>query len=236
MTQIWLWIGVFGMATGACIFGSGAHRARNQQWQILYTLNFFICLIASGLYLAMALGQGFGIIYDRPTFWVRYITWFLSTPLLLLDLTFLGSTSLPITGSLIGANAYMIATGFVATVSPKPINYIWYAVSCGAFLAVLYMLLNPYLQQAERQHPRAKKIFRRLVTVHLVLWSGYPIVWLLANTGLAVFNQPTEAFCYTALDLASKVGFGFLSLSTLNSLKQVDNAQQDAYEQSFSRR
>ncbi|BAZ20202.1 rhodopsin [Kalymmatonema gypsitolerans NIES-4073] len=56
MTQTWLWIGVMSMALGSVFFGFGANNAKNERWQILYTLNFFICLIAAGLYLAMALG------------------------------------------------------------------------------------------------------------------------------------------------------------------------------------
>lgn len=227
MTQTWLWLGVFGMSVGAIVFGIGAHNSRNQRWQILYTLNFFICLIAAVLYLAMALKQGFSIIHDRPTYWVRYITWFLSTPLLLLDLAFLGSSSLPLVGSLIGANQLMIATGGVATLSPKPINYIWYLVSCGAFLAILYLLLVPYRTQAEAQHPRAKKAFRKLVSVHVILWTLYPVVWILASTGLNVLDQTGEAAGYTLLDLASKVGFGFLSLNTLSQLEQAEQHQRD---------
>ena len=102
MTQFWLWTGVIGMALGALVFGIGAHNAKNQRWQILFTLNFFICAIASGLYLMMALGQGVTIINGKPTYWIRYVTWFCSTPLLILDLTYLGRTNLPITGSLLG--------------------------------------------------------------------------------------------------------------------------------------
>lgn len=225
MAQTWLWIGVIGMALGATFFGLGAHNAKKERWKILFTLNFFICLIASGLYLAMALGQGFSVVYGRPTFWVRYVTWFLSTPLLLLDLCFLGRNSLPVVGSLLGANAYMIATGFVGTISPKPINYIWYIVSCGAFLAVFYLLVKPYRIEAERKHPRAKQAFRKLLAVHLVLWTGYPIVWILASTGFNFLSQGGETMFYTLLDLASKVGFGFLSLNTMHTLEQAGEAQ-----------
>lgn len=224
MAQTWLWIGVFGMAFGCMAFGFGAHKARNERWKILYTLNFFICLIAGGLYLVMALGQGKSVFYDRPTFWVRYVTWFFSTPLLLLDLAFLGRTSLPVTGSLIGANAFMIATGFVATVSPKPINYIWYIVSCAAFLATLYLLVQPYRAEAEQKHPRSRRVFRRLLTVHVGLWTLYPVVWILASTGFGVLGQDYETMGYVILDLAAKVGFGFLSLSSLRQLEQVNEA------------
>ncbi|MDX2216818.1 MAG: microbial rhodopsin family protein [Oculatellaceae cyanobacterium bins.114] len=224
MVQTWLWIGVTGMTLGSLVFGLGAHHAKSERWQILFTLNFFICLIAGGLYLAMALGQGTRIIFDRPTFWVRYVTWFCSTPLLLLDLAFLGRTRTLTTGSLIGANAYMIVTGFVATISPKPTNYIWYIVSCAAFLATLYLLLNPYRLEAEQKHPRSKKVFRKLLTAHVILWTLYPVVWILASTGLGVFSQGYETMSYTVLDLASKVGFGFLSLNSLQQLERVGEA------------
>lgn len=213
------------MAIGSTFFGFGAHNARNDRWKILYTLNFFICLIASALYLAMALGQGFSIIDGRPTFWARYITWFTSTPLLILDLTFLGRSSIPLLSGLIGANQFMIATGGMSAISPKPINYIWYVVSCGAFLAILYLLLTPYRQQAEQQHPRSKKVFRKLLTVHVILWALYPIVWLLASTGFGVLNQPGETAGYTLLDIASKVGFGCLSLNTLQQIEQAGESQ-----------
>lgn len=227
MVQFWLWIGVAGMAIGSLVFGLGAHNAKRDRWRILFTLNFFICLIAAGLYLAMALGQGFRIVFDRPTFWVRYVTWFCSTPLLLLDLAFLGRTSLPITGSLIGANAYMIATGFVGAISPKPINYIWYVVSCGAFLATLYLLFVPYRREAQQKHPRSKSVFQKLLTAHGILWTLYPVVWILAATGFNVLSQGAETMSYTLLDLASKVGFGFLSL---NSLYQIEKAEAGNYQ------
>lgn len=231
MAQTWLWIGVIGMTLGAVFFGIGAHSAKKERWRILFTLNFFICLIAAGLYLAMALGQGRSVIDGRPTVWVRYITWFLSTPLLILDLTFLGRTSLPITGSLLGANAYMIATGFVATISPsRSIGHIWYVVSCFAFLATAYLLVNQYRREAERKHPGARKVFRKLLAVHLVLWTAYPVVWLLGNTWLNFINQGVETMLYTLLDITSKVGFGFLSLNSMHNLEQAGVAPQTAEE------
>ncbi|MBD2104538.1 bacteriorhodopsin [Leptolyngbya sp. FACHB-261] len=225
MTQFWLWIGVIGMASGSIFFGVGAHNAKKESWRAIFILNFFITAIASALYLAMALGQGVNVIQDRTTYWVRYVTWFLSTPLLLLDLAYLGRTSVPLVGSLLGANAYMIATGFVATISPKPINYIWYLVSCGAYLAIIYLLVKPYRLEAERKLPGMAGAFRRLVTVHLVLWTGYPLVWILGNTGFNLISGGVETMLYTSLDLASKVGFGLLSLNTLHTLEQVREPQ-----------
>lgn len=224
--QTWLWIGCLGMAAGAIIFGIGAHNNRSERWKILLVLNFFIAAIASILYLAMTQNQGYGEFAGRPTFWIRYVTWSLSTPLLVLVLTYLGGSSLWLTGSLVGADVLMIATGFVATISREPVNYLWYVVSCGAYLAIAYLLLGPYRQEAVSKHPRARKVFYRLLTVHLILWTGYPIVWILANTGFNVINSTIETALYTLLDLASKVGFGFLSLNSMKQLEQSNEAPQ----------
>jgi bacteriorhodopsin len=226
MTQTWLTIGCVGMTLGAIAFGFGANNAKNEAWRIVYTINFFIAAIAASLYLAMILGQGFNVIYGRPTYWVRYVTWSLSTPLTLILLSFLGSTSLPIAASMVGADIYMIATGFVAAISPKPTSYIWYAVSCGAYLGLVYLLLHHYRKEAEQQNPRGRKVFYRLLTVHFLLWTAYPIVWILAKTGYGMIDSGLETMSYTLLDLAAKVGFGFLSLRSLRQLEQTIETSQ----------
>jgi bacteriorhodopsin len=223
VTQIWLWLGLLSMAAGAIVFGSGAHRAPNERWRILYTLNFFINTIASVLYLAMIMGQGKGNFYGNETFWVRYVTWFLSTPLLLLVLSHLGRVSLATAGSLIGANAAMIATGFLATISPPPINYVWYLVSCGFYIGVTVLLVDKYRKEAIQNHPGkvGKSAFNRLLALHISVWTAYPVVWILAGTGFGVLSSGFESMFYTILDIVSKVGFGLFSINTLIKLEQI---------------
>ena len=222
MTQFWLWLGCISMTLGAIFFGFGADRARSERWQIVYMLNFFINAIAAALYLAMIFKLGFTYIEDRPSYLTRYATWTFSTPLTIVLLSYLGRTRIPIVASMIGADIYMIVTGFVATISPKPISIIWYFVSCGAYLGLAYLLLKQYRQQAEQAYPRSKKVFYRLLTIHLILWTAYPIVWIIAGTGLNWIDSPTETACYTLLDVAAKVGFGFLALNSLNQLEQAE--------------
>jgi bacteriorhodopsin len=223
------------MTLGAIFFGFGANRAKNSRWQIVYTLNFFICAIAASLYLAMIFKQGFTYIEGRPAYLTRYITWTFSTPLTLILLSYLGRTSIPIAASLIGADVYMIVTGFIATISIKPISNIWYVVSCGAYAGLVYLLLKPYRQQAEQHHPRAKKVFTRLLTVHLSIWTAYPIVWILASTGFGVIDGAIESACYTILDVAAKVGFGFLALNSLKNLEQMEQVAPYSQERKLSR-
>jgi bacteriorhodopsin len=223
MTQFWLWIGFISMAMGAVVFGLGAHRSGQERWRILLTLNFFITAIASVLYLSMVMGQGKGVFHGNETFWVRYVTWFLSTPLLLLVLSHLGKTRLSTVGALIGANAAMIATGFVATISAPPINYVWYLVSCGFYLGTVFLLLGNYRLESEQSNPGkiGKSAFKRLLTVHIGLWTAYPIVWILAGTGFGIISSGVEGMFYTLLDISSKVGFGLLSVNTLKKLEKI---------------
>jgi bacteriorhodopsin len=97
------------------------------------------------------------------------------------------------------------------------------------------LLLKQYCQQAEQNYPRAKKVFSRLLTVHLLIWTAYPIVWILASTGFNVIDGTTESACYTILDVAAKVGFGFLALNSLKQLEQAEQVTQYPEGRSLSR-
>ena len=229
---MWYWIGTAAMAGGSAYFGLAAARASERRWQVLWSLYFFICLIAFALYLLMATDYG-SFVSDagHPTVWIRYVTWFLSTPLLILALTYLGRSTVTLTGGLLGANAFMIATGFVATVlpedTPAALNLIWWAISTGAYVAIALAFLGRYKREARAALPSSGSVFDRIVLVHLVLWTAYPVVWLLSQEGLALVSSEVEAALFAVLDIAAKVGFGFLAA---NSLRQIErNGDADAF-------
>lgn len=230
MAQIWYWIGLAAMAGGSVYFGVAAARATERRWQILWTLYFFICLIAAVLYLVMATGFGAYVSADGTrTTWVRYVTWFTSTPLLLLALTYLGRSSLPLTAALLGANAFMIGTGFVATVLPEDVlSLVWWTISTGAYLAIAAAFLGRYKREAKGALPASASVFDRLVLVHLVLWTAYPAVWMASPEGLDLVGDAWEAGLFTVLDVAAKVGFGFLAANSLRTIER--NGEAGAFE------
>ena len=226
MAQLWFWIGTVAMALGSVYFGLAAARAPERRWQILWTLYFFICLIAVVLYLVMATGYGAYVSADGTrTTWVRYVTWFTSTPLLLLALTWLGRSSLPLVAGLLGANAFMIGTGFVATILPEDaLSLTWWTISTGAYLAIAWAFVGRYKREAKAALPASASVFDRLVVVHLVLWTAYPVVWLLSPEGFDVVGDTWEAGLFTVLDVAAKVGFGFLAANSLRTIEQNGEA------------
>jgi len=67
-------------------------------------------------------------------------------------------------------------------------------------------------------------VFAELLTAHILIWTLYPVVWLLAATGFNILSRGSETMSYTLLDIASKVGFGFLSLNSLRQLEQANKA------------
>merc|ERR1712185_627474 len=69
--------------------------------------------IASIAYLYMATGNGYSEVDGRQFFYARYIDWFFTTPLLLLDLCALGMASEDTTNFLIGMDLLMIVSGVI---------------------------------------------------------------------------------------------------------------------------
>jgi bacteriorhodopsin len=67
-------------------------------------------------------------------------------------------------------------------------------------------------------------VFDRLVLVHLVSWTAYPVVWLLSPEGLGTIGSPVEAMLFAILDLAAKVGVGFLAASSLRTIEKNGDA------------
>ena len=233
MTQTWYWIATAAMAAGSAYFGVAAARATERRWQVLWSLYFFIALIAFALYLVLATDYG-SYVADggHPTVWVRYVTWFLSTPLLILALTFLGRSTPVLAGAILGANAFMIATGFVATVltedTPAALHLVWWTISTGAYLAIAWAFVGRYKREAKSALPTSASVFDRLVLVHLVLWTAYPVVWLLSVEGFGLIGSAAEAGAFAVLDIAAKVGFGFLAANSLRTIEK--NGEADMFE------
>jgi bacteriorhodopsin len=64
---------------------------------------------------------------------------------------------------------------------------------------------------------RAK--FNQLAVILAVLWTIYPILWLLGTEGFNVIGITGEVATFAIIDLIAKVGFGFLLLSNRKVLE-----------------
>jgi bacteriorhodopsin len=217
---LWNWIGAAGMAVGVLVFGLAVGRATNAYSKQSRVTLFFVPVIAASLYTALGMGQGSTVVEGEKVYWVRYITWFTTTPLLLLQLCRLVHARQSVVTSLLVANQFMIGTGLAAELSGTPRNWVWYAISSVAFVFILLTLVGDLTREADGLPDDVRALFLRLRNVNVVTWIGYPVVWALGTKGLEVISPATQTAGYVLLDVASKVGFGLLVLSGAAALER----------------
>jgi bacteriorhodopsin len=217
---LWNWIGTAGMSVGVVAFGLATRRAGSEYAKQSRVSLFFVPLIATALYLGLAMGQGTTTVEGEKVTWLRYVTWFTTTPLLLNQLARLVHARGSVVWSLLLPNQFMIGTGLLAELSPAPQKWAWYAVSSIAFVFILATLLGDLTRESRDMPPDVQALFRRLRDVNIVTWIGYPVVWILGTKGFEVIGPGSQAGGYVLLDLASKVGFGMLVLAGAGALER----------------
>ena len=227
--QIWLWIGTALMALGAVAFTAMGWREEDPERQAFYIVTIFIPVIAALSYFSMAMG--FGLIELQvpwqeaalDIYWARYADWLFTTPLLLLDLALLAGANRNTIGTLMGLDVGMIVTGFIATVITvsQGFRVVWWGISSGFFLALLYILVSRLSAQAATQPGDVGDLFNTLRNLTILLWTAYPIVWLIGTEGLGLIPLYWETAAFMVLDVSAKVGFGYLLLRSRGVLEQA---------------
>jgi len=237
--QIWLWIGTAGMLLGMLYFIVTGWGEENEKRQEFYIVTILITAIAFVNYLAMALGFGATTVNiggeERLIYWARYTDWFFTTPLLLVDLALLARASRNQIATLVSLDALMIGTGVLATLTGGGFvvlgalddaarRLIWWGVSTGFLLVLLYFLFGTLSEQAQSLSSDVGAKFAQLRNLIVVIWLVYPVWWLVGTEGLNAVGLGIETAGFMVLDLVAKVGFGILLLSSRKVLDDVSSA------------
>ncbi|WP_345783198.1 bacteriorhodopsin [Halobaculum halobium] len=223
------------MFLGMLYFIARGWNETNRRRQEFYIVTIFITAIAFVNYLAMALGFGLTIIElggeEVPIYWARYTDWFFTTPLLLLDLGLLAGANRNELTSLVGLDMLMIGTGAVATLTAGQgaldagaSRLIWWGVSTGFLLVLLYMLYGSLDEKASKLSGEAASTFSTLRTLIVVVWLVYPVWWIVGTEGLGLVSLNIETAGFMVLDLVAKVGFGIILLSSREVLDAAGDA------------
>ncbi|MFB6270003.1 MAG: bacteriorhodopsin [Halobacterium sp.] len=202
----WFWVGAVGMAIGTAFplkdYLSDPSHGRYDA--VLAGVTGF----AAVAYALMALGVGSMQVADYTVHLARYGDWLVTTPLLVLYLGLLSRPSVRTYVLLIGADVVVIAAGVGAALTPSAQKWAFFGVGCVAYLVLLYGLLRTLPKAlGDDPDPRVEATFTTLRNLTVVLWTLYPVVWLLAPTGLGVLQAEMEAIVVVYLDFISKVGF-----------------------------
>jgi bacteriorhodopsin len=212
------------MLAGAVSFAYLGTRAP-QGTRHFYAITFVIALIAFLSYTVMATGGGVTQVGERTFYYARYVDWVFTTPLLLLDLALLAlarpGRSIGLISGIIALDVFMILTGLWAGGTEGSGRYFLWFISTAAMVALLYLVVTRLLAAARTQTPRVQQVFRTLAVLTVVLWSLYPIVWLLGTEGFGAVGVTAEVALFLVLDLLAKIGFGFLLLTNRQALSEI---------------
>ncbi|MFB6304841.1 MAG: bacteriorhodopsin [Haloferacaceae archaeon] len=215
---VWLALGTVLMLLGTFYFvvrGWGVDDPRQQEF---YVITIMITAIASASYLSMFFGFGLTEVEvagvgSLEIYWARYADWLFTTPLLLADLGLLANASRTEIGALILVDAFMIVTGLVGALTKVfMFRFVWWTVSTIAMIVVLYYLFSVLTKRARELDEATQSTFKVLRNLVLVLWSLYPIVWIVGTEGAGLVGLFTETLLFMVLDVTAKVGFGFILL------------------------
>jgi bacteriorhodopsin len=235
--QFWLWLGFAGMAAGAAAILFMAKR-RTPAEEADGIIHGIVAIIAACSYFAMATGQGSLILPAGPDaaeaarqfYFARYIDWTFTTPLLLVGLSrtamHSGMRRPAVVWGLIGSDLIMIVTALAFGLSDvAAVKWTWFAISCGAFLAVFYGIFVQLREENASERADVRKAFVRNAVFLTGVWSAYPIVLLVGQDGLGILS-PTAALAVIAiLDLTAKVVYGIMA--TLEATRAVDRDLKD---------
>lgn len=202
---LWFWVGLAGMTAGTLL---GASRfVVDPETRDLTAVLIGTTGIAAVAYLLMALGFGDVTVAGTEIEIVRYADWLLTTPLMLLYLGLLARADRWILAALIGVDVIVILGGVGATVTGGVAGYALFGVGTLAYLVLAGLLARTLPRRASFDNLRIEGSFTTLRNLTVVVWSLYPVVWLLSTTGVGLLLPNTEALVLTYLDIVSKVGF-----------------------------
>jgi halorhodopsin len=220
-SSLWANIALAGLAI--LLFLYMGRDVRTPRARVIWGATIMIPLVSISSYFGLVSGLTMGFI-EMPqghmlggeevlSQWGRYLTWALSTPMILLALGYLADVDRGSLFIVIAADVAMCVTGLAAALITSGVLYRWgfYVISCAFFLVVLYALLTEWPAAATRAG--TDEIFSTLRILTVVLWLGYPIVWAVGIEGLALIRSPgVTSWAYSALDIFAKYVFAFLLL------------------------
>jgi bacteriorhodopsin len=201
--------GALAMAVGALVVGI-AGRAADGRARTVAAVAVGPPVSAGTWYVAMALGQATVVRPAGVVAWGRYADGVITIPLLVVLLGLLAGADRRTMALTMAVGAYTMATTLAATLSLGGAKFVWLAVSVGGFMTLLALMFGPLTPAADRQ--------TRLLRAYLVvLWLGYPVLWLLGPEGLTLApSLPTGALA-VGLDLLVKPGAGLLAVRAARS-------------------
>jgi bacteriorhodopsin len=170
----------------------------------------------------------------------RYVDWFLTVPLLLVETVAVLALSRDVQRGLlyklVPASALMIALGYPGEISSDTLTRgVWGALSTIPFIYILYVLFVELTRSLDRQPVQVQHTIKMLRISLVGLWGIYPIAYLFPMIGGDFFSGP-DGFVlrqagYSIADILAKAAYGLV----IYKIARVKSAIEDpAYDDELS--
>jgi bacteriorhodopsin len=112
----------------------------------------------------------------REVYWVRYVNWILTSPIILILLSLQGGLNGAGLLVAVSADIMMFLTALVAAfVGRDGRKWAWYTISCIAFLTVVYQIGYRGRRASSNRNAESRKFFAAIATYSLILLLIYPM-------------------------------------------------------------
>lgn len=198
----------------------GLSLTKPREQRIFHYITAAITMVASIAYFSMASNIGWAPInvefrrHDpevygraREIFYVRYIDWAITTPLLLMDLLLTAGLPWPTIFYTILIDEIMIVTGLVGALVRSSYKWGYWTFGMFALFFIGYVLVWEARVSANKLGSDIGRTFLMCGAWTTMLWFLYPIAWGVAEGG-NVISPDSEAVFYGILDICAKPIFG----------------------------
>lgn len=216
---LWVAFAIFLVSTVAFV-GLGFSTAKKNR--IFHHFSAVVALVATLSYYALATGSGYRFVFQglrfiqgrevavfRQVAYARFIDATLTTPLLLLELSFVaGLPRVDIAGIAV-ANEAMVITQLIASFLPQNKTvWGWYAFSWIFLIYIVWNLLWLGRQTSRLQASHIPGLYTGFSSIIVLLWVLYSVALVLSDA-TSIINTDVEIIVYAVLDVVAKAGFGF---------------------------
>lgn len=157
----------------------------------------------------------------REIFYVRYIDWAITTPLLLLDLLLTAGVPTHTILVTLLADEIMVVTGLVGALTRTSYKWGYWTFGMVALFFIAYELLWDARRHAVRLGGVPRTSYYTCGMYLMFIWFLYPIAWGLSEGG-NVIHLDSEAIFYGILDVFAKPVFGAILLWQHRAIAPTD--------------
>jgi bacteriorhodopsin len=175
--------------------------------------------------------------FDGYNVGYRYVDWFLTVPLLLVELVAVMGLARAVQSSLlrrlVPAAALMIILGYPGDMHTQLFglsNGMWGLLSTIPFLYILYVLFIEIGKSLSSQSEKVQRMLKNARLLLIATWGVYPITFILAmnNTGAPSFESVvSREIGYSIADILAKCVFGLI-IFTIARIKSGEESKEFA--------